>query len=177
MAGSVTTRAERNAAIEALYVAHQDWLVGWLKRRLKLGFEAADLAQDTFVRLLRRETAAPLALSEPRAMLSTIARGLAIDHIRAENVRRAYAEAVRDLPEAMMPSPEQQMLLVQTLTQIDAMLGALKPKVRTAFLMSRLDGLTYPAIAERLGVSLSSVEKYMATALRHCWVMQQQLAD
>lgn len=172
-----TTHAERNSAIENLYIEHHGWLVGWLKRRLSLGFEAADLAQDTFVRLLRRDSASKFDFSEPRALLSTIARGLAVDHIRAENVRRAYAEAVCDIPEALMPSPEQRLLLLQTLTRIDAMLNELKPNVRTAFLLSRLDGLSYPDIAERLDVSLSSIEKYMAVALRHCWQMQRQLED
>lgn len=172
---SLSTRAARDAAIEAMYVEHHGWLVGWLKRRLKLGFEAADLAQDTFVRLLRRDSDGAPVFAEPRALLSTIARGLAVDHIRAENVRRAYAEAVRDLPEPLMPSPEQQLHLLEMLMSIDAMLSALKPNVRAAFLLSRLDGLSYPDIAARLGVSLSSVEKYMAAALRHCWQMRLQL--
>ena len=49
------------------------------------------------------------------------------------------------------------------------MLDGLKPKVRQVFLMSRLDGLTYLAIAEQLAISLSSVEKYMAKAMLHCY--------
>lgn len=171
------TLEARNAAIENLYVEHHAWLVSWLQRRLKLGFEAADLAQDTFVRLLRRDAEATLAVAEPRALLSTIARGVAVDHLRAENVRRAYIEAMSGLSEPQMPSPEQRLMLLQTLTRIDALLSALKPNVRAAFLMSRLDGLTYPNIAERLGVSLSSVEKYMVSALRHCWQMRQQVDD
>ncbi|MGV8691768.1 sigma factor-like helix-turn-helix DNA-binding protein, partial [Pseudomonas aeruginosa] len=41
------------------------------------------------------------------------------------------------------------------------------------FLLSRLEGLGYKEIAIRLGVSLSSVEKYMATAIRHCFLAQR----
>ncbi|MNU05701.1 putative RNA polymerase sigma factor FecI [compost metagenome] len=52
---------------------------------------------------------------------------------------------------------------------MDALLDGLPPKVRTAFLLSRLDGLGYKEIAAQLGVSLRSVESYMAKAIRHCY--------
>jgi len=48
---------------------------------------AADLAQDTFVRLLRARQAAPL--KQPRASLSSIARGLMIDQLRPGQATRA----------------------------------------------------------------------------------------
>jgi DNA-directed RNA polymerase specialized sigma24 family protein len=43
--------------------------------------------------------------------------------------------------------------------------------VRRAFLWARLEGLTCPEIAERLGVSLATAERYIATALRHCYAL------
>lgn len=52
-----------------------------------LGMNAADLAQDTFVRLLRARQAAPL--KQPRASLSSIARGLMIDQLRPGQATRA----------------------------------------------------------------------------------------
>jgi RNA polymerase sigma-70 factor (ECF subfamily) len=64
------------------------------------------------------------------------------------------------------------MLLVESLVRIDAMLDGLPSKARSAFLLSRLDGLGYAEIAQRLDVSLSSVEKYMATAIRHCLALK-----
>ena len=52
---------------------------------------------------------------------------------------------------------------------IDALLDGLKPRTRRVFLLSRLEGKSYPAIARQLQVSLSTVEKDMAQALRHCY--------
>ena len=52
--------------------------------------------------------------------------------------------------------------------ELDQLLDGLPPKVRSAFLWAQLDGLPYAEIAQRLGVSLSSVKQYMARALRHC---------
>ncbi|WP_312155700.1 sigma factor, partial [Pseudomonas sp.] len=38
--------------LEVLYGTHRGWLHGWLRRSLGCSQQAADLAQDTFVRLL-----------------------------------------------------------------------------------------------------------------------------
>ena len=158
--------------VHSLYSDHHLWLVGWLRRRLGCLHHAQDLAQDTFLRVLggAREIA---AVREPRPWLSTIAQGLVVDHVRRRALEQAYLTAVAALPEAEVPSPEAIAMILETLVRIDAMLNGLKPKARIAFLLSRLEGLSYPEIATRLGVSLSSVEKYMATAVRHCLALRQ----
>ena len=88
--------------------------------------------------------------------------------MRRKTLERACLDAIAHLPEPQAPSPEAQLMLVEALVRIDAMLDGLAPKARSAFLLSRLEGLGYNEIARQLGVSLSSVEKYMATAIRHC---------
>jgi len=55
---------------------------------------------------------------------------------------------------------------------IDRILDALKPQVRKAFLWAQLEGLTCRQIAERLGVSLATAERYVAAALRHCYSLR-----
>ena len=59
------------AEVALLYQSHHAWLRGWLRSRVGCGEHAADLAQDTFVRLLRARQVSPL--KEPRAYLSSIA--------------------------------------------------------------------------------------------------------
>jgi len=149
-----------------LYVNHHGWLQGWLRHRLGDSFTAADLAHDTFLRVLSRRTRPEV--EEPKAFLATIARGLLIDHWRRQDLERAFLETLAELGEPMAPSPEERSLLLEALCRIDAMLDQLKPKVREAFLMSQLDGLTYNVIGERLGVSERMVKKYMAQAMMHC---------
>ena len=58
---------------------------------------------------------------------------------------------------------------MESLIAIDRLLDDLKPEVRQAFLLAQLGGMTCPRIAQRLGVSLSTVERYIASALRHCY--------
>jgi RNA polymerase sigma factor (sigma-70 family) len=157
----------RQQLVHRLYVDHQGWLNGWLRRQLGCSQKAADLAQDTFVRVLTKDHGLD-AIREPRAYLHTIARGLLINHWRRKRIEQAYLDALMLQPEAVMPSPESQALVVETLMQVDAMLARLPQKVRRAFLLSQLHGMTYAAIAVELEVSERMIKKYMAQAMLHC---------
>ncbi len=154
-----------------LYADHHGWLVGWLRKKLGCSQQAADLAQDTFLRVLQRPEHE--GLREPRAYLTTIARGLLINFWRRQDIERAWLEALAAQPEALAPSPEEQALMLEALFEIDALLLQLPDKVRRAFLWSQLDGLTYREIAEKLGVSERMVKKYMAQAMLHCLTFSQ----
>lgn len=161
-----TAESAAHAQIHLLYHDHRSWLRTLLYRRLRCSETAADLSHDVFVRLLGR----PLpALQEPRAYLAHIAHGLVVDHHRRRDIERAWLETLATLPENVAPSLEQQLVIVDALARIDALLDGLKPRVRQVFLLSRLEEMSYPAIAAQLGVSLSTVEKDMALALRHCY--------
>ena len=158
--------AQSSATFDTLYLQHHSWLRKWLQRKLGCADQAADLAQDTFVRLLLK----PLLgteLREPRAYLTTIAHGLMVNHLRRRDLECAYLDALAQEPEQTAPSPEQQALLLESLQQIDRLLDGLPAKARHAFLLSQLEGLRYAEIAERLGVSLSMVKKYMLQATCH----------
>lgn len=157
-------------SLQQLYREHSSWLNGWLRRRLGCAENAADLAQDTFLRVLSKERELP-ELREPRAYLSTIAHSLLVNHWRRQAIERAYLEALVLQPEQHAPSPEAAELIIETLLAIDAMLLRLPSKVREAFLLSQLDGLTYAAIARRLQVSERMVKKYMAQAMLQCLVL------
>ena len=61
---------------------------------------------------------------------------------------------------------------MELLEDIARLLEGLKPKVRKAFLMAQCDGLTYKLIAQQMGISLRSVERYVAEALYHCYVLR-----
>lgn len=158
---------EQHQQIAELYMEHHQWLLHWLRRRLHNACDAPDLLQSTFENILRK----PLLLEqvqEPKAWLVTVAKNLVVDHQRRQLLEYSLQQTLANMPEAYAPSPEQQIMLLQALSSLDAMLADLGPKIRTTFLLARLDGLTYPEIASELGISLSSVEKYMAKATLHC---------
>jgi RNA polymerase sigma-70 factor (ECF subfamily) len=161
----------QHSTLQDIYTAHHGWLSNWLRRQLGCSDNAADLAQDTFVRLLARDRDLTTVL-EPRAYLHTIAKGLLINHWRRRDIERAYLNALAEHASAVEPSPETHMLIIETLLRMDRMLGSLPINVRTAFLLSQLDGLTYAEIARRLNVSERMVKKYMARAMFQCLLLQ-----
>ena len=63
-------------------------------------------------------------------------------------------------------SAEKHLGLAETETQIYAAIEALPPKTRLVFSLSRFEELSYKEIAERLDISLKSVEKHMGIALQ-----------
>jgi RNA polymerase sigma-70 factor (ECF subfamily) len=153
--------------VHALYRHHHGWLHGWLRKRLGCSEQAADLAQDTFLRMLGRRHQ-PVGLRQPRAYLATIARGLLINHWQRLELERAWLETLAALPPALAPSLEEQHLAREALYQIARLLDGLPPRTSEIFLLSQLDGLSYPRIAQRLGVSVNIVQKAMLSAVRHC---------
>ena len=151
--------------LHALYSSHHGWLQGWLRHKLGNAGEAADLAQETFVSVLTSGTAPQIR--EARPFLATIARRLVAHRYRRQVLEDAYLAALACLPPAVAPAPEERLLALEALQEIDAALDGLPIPVRTAFLLAQLEGLSYAEIAERLNVSASSVKQYLTRANRH----------
>ncbi len=170
----MSTADSPQQAIHTLYSDHHGWLHDWLRRRLGCHADAADLAHDTFVRILLKPER--VVLRQPRAYLTTIAHGLVVNLWRRREIERAWRESLALQPPALAPSPEQREILLEALLGIDAMLRCLPAKVRTAFLMSQLEGRTYGDIAAHLGVSERMVKKYMAQAMLQCLLFQDALS-
>ncbi|QQB36313.1 RNA polymerase subunit sigma [Achromobacter deleyi] len=187
--------ASPDAGIATLYRDHHAWLHGWLRLKLGDAHRAADLAQDTFVRLLSANTsdipdipdipgrqslsgtkhlshasrASATDLREPRAYLRTIANRLLVDHWRRLEIERSYLAVLQTYPQQHWPSEESRLLILESLEQVAQMLGRLKPEVRDVFLLAQMDGYTCPQIARQVGKSVATVERYLAQALGHCY--------
>jgi RNA polymerase sigma-70 factor (ECF subfamily) len=170
---SAAELAVRQQGMHTLYRDHHGWLLGFLRRRLGNTSDAADLAQDTFVRLLAAPDDTPEKLADwqleaPRAYLAVIAKRLVSNLYRRRSLELAYLEALAVVPEPSAPSEEQRLIILETLQEIDALLGGLPAKTRAAFLMAQLEGLGYDDIAARLAVSERTARRYVAQALARC---------
>lgn len=154
-------------SLDGLYRDHHGWLESWLRRRMGNAWDAADLSQDAFLRVLA--SSQKIAdMREPRAYLLTVGKRLLSNFYARRSLEHAYLEALAQMPEDSAPSPEQRWLLLETLHALDELLDGLPAQVRRAFLLSQLDGLGYRDIAERLEVSERTVKRYMAQAYEHC---------
>lgn len=163
--------AAQDRSLTQFYEAHNDWLQGWLRKRIGCSHDAADLSQDTFIQIVSARNVAQI--EEPRAFLVTLARRVIYNFWRRRDVERAYLAELAHLPEALVPSEEDRALVLEALQQIDAVLGALKPRVREVFFLNQLHALSYREIGEQTGMPVITVRRYMAQAMRACWLANQ----
>ena len=153
--------------VEVLYNDHHHWLTGWLRRKLGCPENAADLAQDTFIRVLSaRDTP---TLIEPRAFLTTVAKRVLCNFYRRQDLERAYLDALAQMPEQVAPSEEDRAIILQTLLELDQLLDGLPRLVKRAFLLAQLDGLTYAQISAELGISIATVKRHLTKAAMRCY--------
>ncbi|HVY06762.1 MAG TPA: sigma-70 family RNA polymerase sigma factor [Burkholderiales bacterium] len=157
----------RFRALDALYADNYGWLRRWLQRKLGCAHQAADLTQDTFLRLLASPQVEDIV--EPRAFLTTIAKRVLANHYRRREIERAYLEALALMPEAQASSPEARAIVIETLVEIDLMLDGLPALAKQVFLLAQVDDLPYAAIARELDISISTVKRYLLKAARHCY--------
>ncbi|MEM1230434.1 MAG: sigma-70 family RNA polymerase sigma factor [Pseudomonadota bacterium] len=149
-----------------LYEAQSTPLVKYLTARFRNPEEAQEIAQEAWLRFYRLPE--PETLQNAKAFLFQTASNLAIDRARRASVEQRYLEQeASDLGRDESPTIEQAMQGREELALIEKALHQLPLKCRQAFVMHRVSGLSYPRIAEGLGVSTSMVEKYIIQALKH----------
>jgi RNA polymerase sigma factor (sigma-70 family) len=163
---------EENRSLQhvgCLYADHHHWLKAWLGRKVGDAFLASDLAQDTFVNIIKSGNACDIR--DPRPFLVTIARRLLAHYFRRKLLESSYLEALSCLPEALAPSPESQLLAIEALQRLDRILESLPAHVSEAFVLAHIGELSYSQIATKLGVSESSVKQYLQRANRQCFFL------
>lgn len=161
-----TVAVHQNLARD-FYLEHHKWLNNWLRKKMSCVFDASDIAQDAMIKVIYQKDLANI--EEPRAYLTTTATRLIIDLVRKRNLESTYMKALSYQESDFSASPDHVREAVETLNQIAKMLKGLPENVYRAFLMCRLEGLSYKVIGERLGVSTSMVKQYIARAMLHCY--------
>lgn len=154
--------------LDAFFRCYHRELSALAYRRLKDRDAAADVVQDAFLRCL-----APATLNtaiQPRFFLRRIVDNLAIDALRSRR-RRAGDVRIEEIAESLgdpHPTAERWVAARQDYARLKQILDALPFAAREALLLSRVEGLTHPEIAKRLGISTSMVARHVMNAVAHC---------
>lgn len=149
--------------LAVLYRDHAPGLRRRLRARVGSADEANDLVHDAFARLLGAKAAG--GLREPAAFLNRIVRNLLIDRSRRQSVRPPHVPLGPDLDVPVAPEQGQELEIEEMRRRYREIVEALPPRTREVFLLHRLDGLAYKAIAERLDISIRTVEWHVAQAI------------
>jgi len=128
---------------------------------------AADVAHDAYLRVLERSSQAEI--QQPRAFLYRTAINLTIDLHRRNVARRGESMDALDCEDPHpAASPHQSLYHRQRVALVKRALDELSGVCREAFLLRKLEGLSHPEIAQRLGISRDMVEKHIVNAMKHC---------
>lgn len=171
LAVDVTLPVERTyeaLSVHEIIRQHHDALIRFLRQRLRVKDDAADVAQETYIRLMQYEGTKHIA--SPSSMLFRIAINVANDLGRAEQTHRVSDQLPLDAVElaSEQPAVEREIAAEQDLQLLYAAIEQLPPKCRNVFLLSRARRMTYPEIARHCGISVKMVEKHISHALAIC---------
>lgn len=139
----------------------------YLLRRLNRPQDVDDLAQEVYLRLLRHDE--NKSVRKPLAYLYGVAAHVVADfRIDSEPDREHLvvdSEAVEqcsDEPSYALPDDLAQRLNLQQ--QLERALARLPPTHAAVLLAHKRDGLSYKEVAQKLGLSVHTVEKYVTQA-------------
>ena len=160
--------AHEQAEIIQLYDETSDELRRLLRGKLGNAQEADEVAQDAYLRLYQNNRRKEIR--DPRKYLFTTALRLALNVLRRRRTETNYLSARKSSvePERSGADEASAYRILTARQQLDAVkdaLSRLPDKTRYIFLLSRYEGLTYPEIADRLGISVKAVEYHMKRAL------------
>ncbi len=162
----------KRSFLEELFRQNGQPLVRFLSAKLRDPQQADEIAQEAYLRMQKLHE--PERLDNARAFLFQVAANMATDQLRRQQLHHKYVQAQleRSLADNEVSvdvehGPVEQLLAEERVAQINAALDSMKPKPRQAFLLHRRSGLSYSEIAKEMGVSVSSVEKYILAALKH----------
>ncbi len=126
---------------------------------------AEDIAQETFINLW--ENCEKVEYDTAQYYVFHVARRSFLKIKRHEKVVLKYND--RNKPQDNHQSPEFLMQEKQFKEQLLEAIQNLSEAQRTAFLMNRIDNMTYREIAEALGISVKAVEKRIHNALKNLY--------
>ena len=141
----------------------------FLMRRLRSSHNAQDLAQETYLRLLRMDRHE--LVRKPQAYLYRIASNLVYEfRLRERNEPVAFdSEAVERMADSVaQPATGDSSEALGLTQQLDAILRPLPPLYRAVFVLRKRDGMSYSEIARTLDISVHTVKKYLARAVAQC---------
>lgn len=152
--------------IADLFRDHNRALVAFLQCRLHSMSDAQEVAQEAYVRLVTMER--PEQVDSLRAYLFRIASNLAVDRLRARQVRADHPLDAPDEDLHLAPIPERHVHATGQLQQLHKALRELPAKTGRAFVMHVIDGCEISAIARAMKISERMVRYHVAHALAHC---------
>ncbi len=150
------------SVINTLFVAHADEVKRFIAAKFGDAHDAEDIVHDAFRNILACDHVE--TIDDKRAYLYKTAQNLALNRIRKQKRHQHYVAQQQPHDDGL--PPERTVDAQRDLEAIRSAISTLPQKCQRAFLLSRIQHRTYAEISAELNVSVSTVEKYIITALQ-----------
>lgn len=155
----------------AVYLVRREELVRYFRVRLRSEAAAQDLVQDIFLKITPPPTE---DIGNPGAYLYRLGTNLMLDRIKQQrragrrdaDWRDSTTMAAGGQDMADEPPADEVVAARLRLAQIVEVVADMPEPVREAFRLHKLEGLSHAETAKAMGVSRSSVEKYIMASLK-----------
>ena len=163
-----TEQEERRAWFRREILPLEGELRAYIRRLTGDAASAEDLLHDTFARIIAAESWREI--DSPAGFAIRTARNVIYDALRRQKV--VAIEFVADVGAFGLADdtadPEQALVARDELKRLRAIVEALPTQQRRVFTLRKVYALPPAEIAERLGLSVSTVEKHLVKAVRAC---------
>jgi RNA polymerase sigma-70 factor, ECF subfamily len=158
---------------ETIFKAHYSSLCSYANHFLKDLDASEEVVQEVmFMIWVNRKSL--IINTSIRSYLFRAVRNGCMNVLKHIDIREEYrAGKKQDIRESQR-SKEDEMIVSELEQKIREAIDRLPMKRRKVFIMSRYDGLTYNQIAEKLGISVKTVENQMGKALR---TLREELSE
>src|ERR1700734_2782767 len=155
--------------VERLFAEQRGALQTFFLRRIRAKADAADLAQEVYLRMLR--VSDQDAIRNPVHYLYTVANNLVKEHAVLDR-RQANGIDIDEVPGhdqlETLPEFDGELDAKQRVARLGVVLKQLRPKCRAAVELRFAQRLSFREIGMHLGVSPQMAKKYVAQGLSHC---------
>jgi RNA polymerase sigma-70 factor (ECF subfamily) len=157
-------KLDDRTALKELFEAYYPMVCQAIRRFVQDHATCEDLAQEVFLRFWQKRQKIQVTSS-----LSAYLRRMAVNEALAyhrRNKRYQEEEFLPGMEKDAVPGADEQYLHTELAGHISSAIDTLPPKCRTVFQLSRFEELSYKEIAEKMNISVKTVENQMSKALK-----------
>ena len=160
-------RPKALSAVTDAFIEHGTYLKAFLRRFMHRQDDIEDIAQEAFIRAFKVEQDS--TINHPKTLLFTIAKNIALNELRTKSRRVTdYIEECSTPPEMVGATIEEELEALDKLETYCVAVDNLPPQCRRVYLLRKVHGLRHKDIAEKLNISLRSVERHLQKGAIRC---------
>jgi RNA polymerase sigma-70 factor (family 1) len=158
-------KADNKFAFDTLYKQYSKKLFKFGYSILKSTEETENLLQDVFLNLWENRQKVEKDASV-KSYIFTIAYNSAISILRKKSKESQFIEYLESIQDTNMEPCDLDIEYKELSIKLDDIINELPQRQKEVYLLHKIDGLKYSEIAERLNISVNTIENHMSRALK-----------